>query len=341
MTRIIREETHFDLHLQALPPPPRRLVRPVSRRKIRRFGRVMADLAPILACSERLMETKRPKIGPNLRPAAVTSTARTRLPVGARPRCRSWARARRRFPRPPAGVDPEAFLFFDVSVVDRRVAAPVRRPSSQNFSRAVEEGRTTSFPVPFATKRVLREGDGFERPRPPFDVSARVEVSTRRSPGDCKQLRAAAPRAAKFPRRHASARRTKSVTLRLRACVQHSREENSGNTQSRRVAADSACSYSTRPFQSLGAHLAPERRRSVLDPDRCGHESAKIHRWSLTAASRGAPRIACTAAHLSFQNRQDDSSRSQQPARVQRQLSSSRHFKRGLCNSCANRKQDL
>ena len=86
------------------------------------------------------------------------------------------ARARRRFPRPPAGVDPEAFLFFDARVVDRRVAAPVRRPASQNFSRAVEEGRTTSFPVPFATKRVLREGDGWERPRPPFDVAASVEV---------------------------------------------------------------------------------------------------------------------------------------------------------------------
>ena len=86
--------------------------------------------------------------------------------------------ARRRFPRPPAGVDPEAFLFFDVSVVDRRVAAPVRRPSSQNVTRAVAEkkGRTTSFPVPFATKRVLREGDGWERPRPPFDVAASVEV---------------------------------------------------------------------------------------------------------------------------------------------------------------------
>lgn len=84
--------------------------------------------------------------------------------------------ARRRFPRPPAGVDPEAFLFFDASVVDRRVAAPVRRPSSQNVSRAVAEGRTTSFPVPFATKRVLREGDGWERPRPPFDVAASVEV---------------------------------------------------------------------------------------------------------------------------------------------------------------------
>ena len=129
-------------------------------------------------------------------------------------------------------------------------------------------------------------------------VSACVEVSTRRSPGDCKQLRAAAPRAAKFPRRHASARRTKSVTLRLRACVQHSREENSGNTQSRRVAADSACSYSTRPFQSLGAHLAPEHRCSVLDPDRCGHESAKIHRWSITAALRRAPRRARTEANL-------------------------------------------
>ena len=86
------------------------------------------------------------------------------------------ARARRRFPRPPAGVDPEAFLFFDARVVDRRVAAPVRRPASQNFSRAVAEGRTTSFPVPFATKRVLREGDGWERPRPPFDVAASVEV---------------------------------------------------------------------------------------------------------------------------------------------------------------------
>ena len=86
------------------------------------------------------------------------------------------ARARRRFPRPPAGVDPEAFLFFDARVVDRRVAAPVRRPASQIFSRAVAEGRTTSFPVPFATKRVLREGDGWERPRPPFDVAASVEV---------------------------------------------------------------------------------------------------------------------------------------------------------------------
>ena len=67
-------------------------------------------------------------------------------------------------------------MFFDARVVDRRVAAPVRRPASQNFSRAVAEGRTTSFPVPFATKRVLREGDGWERPRPPFDVAASVEV---------------------------------------------------------------------------------------------------------------------------------------------------------------------
>ena len=93
--------------------------------------------------------------------------------------------ARRRFPRPPAGVDPEAFLFFDVRVLDRRVASPVRRPFSQPSSaseakdlRRARLAAATSFPVPYATKRVLREGDGWERPRPPFDVAASVEVRT-------------------------------------------------------------------------------------------------------------------------------------------------------------------
>ena len=99
--------------------------------------------------------------------------------------------ATRSFPRPPPGVDPEAFLFFDVRVLDRRVAAPVRRPSSETSAVTLPETKallrrarlaaTTSFPVPYATKRVLREGDGWERPRPPFDVAASVEV--RAGPG--------------------------------------------------------------------------------------------------------------------------------------------------------------
>merc|ERR1719488_178170 len=77
----------------------------------------------------------------------------------------------------------------------------------------------------------------------------------------------------------------------------HPQGENPGNTRSRRVDHDSACSYRTRPFQSLGAHPASEHRCSVLDSDRFGHESAKIHRWSITAASRGAPRRARTKAN--------------------------------------------
>jgi hypothetical protein len=92
-----------------------------------------------------------------------------KLPGSSPERCRS-----RRFPRPPAGVDAESFLFFDVGVLARRVAAPVRRPRS--LPETSKRNTATAFPVPFATKRVLREGDGFERPRPPFDVSARVEV---------------------------------------------------------------------------------------------------------------------------------------------------------------------
>ena len=91
------------------------------------------------------------------------------LPGSSPERCRS-----RRFPRPPAGVDAESFLFFDVEVLDRRVAAPVRRPRS--LPESSKRNTATAFAVPFATKHVLREGDGFERPRPPFDVSARVEV---------------------------------------------------------------------------------------------------------------------------------------------------------------------
>ena len=110
-----------------------------------------------------------------------------------------------------------------------------------------------------------------------------------------KQLGTAGPRAAKFPRcprLRASDEKRHAPPPRMRAA--HPQGENSGNTRSRRVDDDSACSYSTRPFQSLGAHPASEHRCSVLDSDRFGHESARIHRWSITAASRGAPRRART-----------------------------------------------
>jgi tetratricopeptide (TPR) repeat protein len=108
-----------------------------------------------------------------------------KLPGSSPERCRS-----RRFPRPPAGVDAESFLFFDVGVLARRVAAPVRRPRS--LPETSKRNTATAFPVPFATKRVLREGDGFERPRPPFDVSARVEVRVASPATDDEKTDAAA-----------------------------------------------------------------------------------------------------------------------------------------------------
>ena len=80
------------------------------------------------------------------------------------------------------------------------------------------------------------------------------------------------------PRRHASARRSKSGSLRLRACVLYSEQKNVGismeTRRSRRVASDSARSYRTRPFQSLprageAKALSPgvrAARRSLLAP---------------------------------------------------------------------------
>ena len=116
---------------------------------------------------------------------------------------------------------------------------------------------------------------------------------------DCDQLRTPGPPRGEIPpspRLRTSDEKRHAPPSRMR--VLHSQEENSGHALSRRVAADSACSYRTPPFQSLGAHPASEHLCSVLDPDRFGRESARIHRWSITAASRGAPRRARTKANL-------------------------------------------
>ena len=128
-----------------------------------------------------------------------------------------------------------------------------------------------------------------------------MHVSTRRYPGRLRPATNSGPPRGEIPlspRLRTSDEKRHAPPSRMR--VLHSQEENSGHTLSRRVAADSACSYRTPPFQSLGAHPASVHLCSVLDPDRCGHESAKIHRWSITAALRRAPRRARTEANLAL-----------------------------------------
>merc|ERR1719235_2033695 len=68
---------------------------------------------------------------------------------------------------------------------------------------------------------------------------------------------------------------------------------NSGDSRS-----DPACSFEVHNlFQSLGAQSGSEHPGPVLDPDHFSRESARIHRWSITAASRRAPRRARTKAN--------------------------------------------
>ena len=102
-----------------------------------------------------------------------------------------------------------------------------------------------------------------------------MHVSTRRYPGRLRPATNSGPPRGEIPpspRLRTSDEKRHAPPSRMR--VLHSQEENSGHTLSRRVAADSACSYRTPPFQSLGAHPASEHLCSVLDPDRFGRESA-------------------------------------------------------------------
>ena len=162
------------------------------------------------------------------------------------------------------------------------------RPSQSSFCRRSQELRTHETPY----------------------FSACVHVSTRRYPGRLRPATNSGPPRGEIPlspRLRTSDEKRHAPPSRMR--VLHSQEENSGHTLSRRVAADSACSYRTPPFQSLGAHPASEHLCSVLDPDRFGRESARIHRWSITAASRGAPRRARTKANLGLDTERADSRR--------------------------------
>ena len=76
----------------------------------------------------------------------------------------------RRFPKPPTGVRPEDVLFFQVEVLARREVEAVRRPENSR-GVGIYPGSLGKFPSPYATKRTLVPGAGWETPRAPFDVT--------------------------------------------------------------------------------------------------------------------------------------------------------------------------
>ena len=97
--------------------------------------------------------------------------------------------ANRRGLRPPLGVGVEDALVVDVELLRRRRAFAVRLPDEGNTHppgclRAPNTEKHEKPPAPEclrtrrprATRRVVREGEGWETPRPPFEVTVAVEA---------------------------------------------------------------------------------------------------------------------------------------------------------------------
>ena len=99
---------------------------------------------------------------------------------------------------PPRRVSPEDILYFDVEVLAVYPVKPITNNLSldaaggggggdkDNATAAATSTSTTIPPwrlgrKPRVTKRVLREGQGWENPRPPFDVVVEVTAAARSS----------------------------------------------------------------------------------------------------------------------------------------------------------------
>ena len=93
--------------------------------------------------------------------------------------------ANRRGRRPPPGVGVEDALVVDVELLDRRRAFAVRLPDAPGNDES-NTSNASNIPIrhPRATRRVVREGEGWETPRPPFEVTFSVEARVAPARGD-------------------------------------------------------------------------------------------------------------------------------------------------------------